>query len=110
MSSKVFVAGTGMIPFVKPGASEPYPAMALAAGRQALEDAGCLVFLENEIGADAATHTAYPREKFIEILRKTWRKMSPPAHAAALGLDLPPAIAELIRAATAEPAAPPKAG
>jgi hypothetical protein len=36
--------------------------------------------------------------------------MSPPAHAAALGLDLPPAIAELIRAATAEPAAPPKAG
>lgn len=79
-------------------------------GTQALEDAACLVFLENEIGAFAATHTAYPREKFIEILRKTWRKMSPAAHAAALALELPPAIAELIRAATAEPAAPPKAG
>lgn len=71
-------------------------------GTQALEDAACLVFLENEIGAFAAAHADYPREKFIEILRKTWRKMSPVAHTAALGLELPPAIAELVRAATAE--------
>ncbi|WP_394780420.1 lipid-transfer protein [Undibacterium sp.] len=40
MSSKVFVAGVGMIPFAKPGASDPYPVMAAAAGRQALADAG----------------------------------------------------------------------
>lgn len=66
-------------------------------GTQALEDAACLVFLENEIGAFAAQHAEYPREKFIEILRKTWRKMSPAAQAAALGLDLPPAIATLVR-------------
>lgn len=65
-------------------------------GTQALEDAACLVFLENEIGEFAAQHSAYPREKFLEILRKTWRKMSPPARAAALGLELPPAIAALV--------------
>ncbi|MBI5771830.1 MAG: DUF4202 domain-containing protein [Verrucomicrobia bacterium] len=69
------------------------------AGTQALEDAACLVFLENEIGAFAAQHTDYPREKFVEIIRKTWRKMSPAAQSAALGLALPPAIAALVRAA-----------
>lgn len=70
-------------------------------GTQALEDAACLVFLENEIGAFAAQHADYPREKFIDILRKTWRKMSPPAQQAALALDLPPAIAALVREAVA---------
>jgi hypothetical protein len=68
-------------------------------GSQALEDAACLVFLENEIGAFAAQHAEYPREKFIDILRKTWRKMSPQAQQAALGLELPPAISELVREA-----------
>ncbi len=34
------IAGVGMIPFVKPGASAPYPVMAAAAVRQALADAG----------------------------------------------------------------------
>lgn len=67
------------------------------AGTQALEDAACLVFLENEIGAFAAQHADYPREKFIDILRKTWRKMSPAAQQAALALDLPPAIGALVR-------------
>lgn len=71
-------------------------------GTQALEDAACLVFLESEIGAFAASHSAYPREKFIAILRKTWRKMSLQARDAALGLDLPPAVAELVRAAVTE--------
>ncbi len=66
-------------------------------GTQALEDAACLVFLENEIGSFAAQHASYPREKFIEILRKTWRKMSPRAQKLALALDLPPAIAALVR-------------
>ena len=70
-------------------------------GTQALEDAACLVFLENEIGAFAAQHAEYPREKFVDILRKTWRKMSPAAHSAALALDLPPAIAGLVREAVA---------
>lgn len=69
------------------------------AGTQALEDAACLVFLENEIGAFAAQHADYTREKFIDILRKTWKKMSPAAQQAALGLALAPAIAALVREA-----------
>ena len=69
------------------------------AGTQALEDAACLVFLENEIGAFAAQHAEYPREKFTEILRKTWRKMSPGAQQAALALRLPATIGALVREA-----------
>lgn len=69
------------------------------AGTQALEDAAVLVFLENEIAGFASQHTEYPREKFIDILRKTWRKLSPQAQQAALGLELPPAIATLVREA-----------
>jgi len=68
-------------------------------GTQALEDAACLVFLENEIASFAAAHADYPREKFVRILQRTWRKMSPAAHEAALALDLPPAIAALVREA-----------
>jgi hypothetical protein len=70
-------------------------------GTQALEDAAVLVFLENEIGAFAAQHADYPREKFVDILRKTWRKLSPAAQQAALTLELPPAIAALVREALA---------
>ena len=70
-------------------------------GTQALEDAACLVFLENEIEAFAAQHAGYPAEKFVEIIRKTWRKMSPAAQQAAQVLKLPPAIAALVHAALA---------
>jgi Domain of unknown function (DUF4202) len=70
-------------------------------GTQALEDAAVLVFLENEIAGFAAQHADYPREKFVDILQKTWRKLSPAAQQAALGLDLPPAIAGLVREALA---------
>jgi len=72
------------------------------AGTQALEDAAVLVFLESEIEAFAAQHSGYPRGKFVDILRKTWRKMSPRAQELALGLDLPPHIAALLREATAD--------
>ena len=40
MSTEVLVAGVGMIPFTKPGASESYVIMASRAIRLALEDAG----------------------------------------------------------------------
>ena len=40
MSSKVIVAGVGMIPFAKPGASASYHEMGAEAGRRALADAG----------------------------------------------------------------------
>ncbi len=68
-------------------------------GTQALEDAACLVFLENEIGTFAAQHAGYPPEKFVDIVRKTWRKMSPAAQEFARGLALPPAIAAIVTAA-----------
>ena len=74
-------------------------------GTQALEDAACLVFLENEIGAFAAQHAGYPAEKFTDIIRKTWRKMSPAAQSAARGLDLPPALAGLVQTAIGRGAA-----
>jgi len=40
MTRRAFVAGVGMIPFTKPGASAPYPVMGATATRAALEDAG----------------------------------------------------------------------
>ena len=65
-------------------------------GTQALEDAACLVFLENEIEAFAAEHAGYPREKFVDIIRKTWKKMSPHGQELALTIALPPAIGALV--------------
>lgn len=40
MSRKVHVAGVGMVPFTKPGASDPYPLLGAAAIKAALADAG----------------------------------------------------------------------
>ena len=40
MNRKVIVAGVGMVPFAKPGASEPYHVMGAQAARLALADAG----------------------------------------------------------------------
>jgi len=40
MKQQVFVAGVGMIPFAKPGASEPYDIMGAGAAGDALADAG----------------------------------------------------------------------
>ena len=65
-------------------------------GTQALEDAACLVFLENEIEAFAAQHADYPREKFVDIIRKTWKKISPRGQELARTLALPPAIGALV--------------
>ena len=70
-------------------------------GTQALEDAACLVFLENEISAFAVQHAQYPREKFVDIVRKTWRKMSQRAQELALTLTLDQSVASLVREATA---------
>lgn len=51
---------------------------------QTMEDALCLVFLEFELEDFMAK---YPDEaKAIEILQKTWKKMSERGHRAALGL------------------------
>lgn len=68
------------------------------AGTQALEDAACLVFLDSEITGFAAGKD-YASEKYVDILRKTWRKMSPRAHELALAMKLPEPIAALVKAA-----------
>ncbi|RJQ48395.1 MAG: DUF4202 domain-containing protein [Gammaproteobacteria bacterium] len=63
---------------------------------QLLEDVACLVFLENYFSGFAKKHD---EEKLVTIIQKTWKKMSPRAQQAALGLDLPPAARELIERA-----------
>lgn len=65
---------------------------------QVLEDATCLVFLEHEFAPFAEKH---PDDKVIDILRKTWPKMSPQGHAAALDLNLPAALRALVEKALA---------
>ncbi len=40
MSRRVHVVGVGMVPFAKPGASEPYPMLGAGAAKAALADAG----------------------------------------------------------------------
>ncbi|AZQ59237.1 DUF4202 domain-containing protein [Maribacter sp. MJ134] len=52
---------------------------------QTLEDVICLVFLEHYFEPFAEKH---PEEKTIDILQKTWRKMSKKGHGAALQLPL----------------------
>src|SRR5665213_1120036 len=62
---------------------------------QTLEDVACLVFLENDYVDFARQHEA---EKVIDIVRKTWRKMSDRGHAAALELakGLPQAELQMV--------------
>ena len=51
---------------------------------QLLEDVACLVFLTHYLAAFIEKHES---TKVIDILRKTWRKMSDKGHAAALRLN-----------------------
>ncbi|MFO7647730.1 MULTISPECIES: DUF4202 domain-containing protein [Halomonas] len=54
-------------------------------GTQAVEDCACLVFLENYF-ADFARQIDH--DHLIRIVQMTWKKMSPAAHALALGLPM----------------------
>lgn len=67
---------------------------------QTLEDVACLVFLENFYTDFSRKHDD---DKVIDILRKTWKKMSPAGHAAALDLakTLPEDRLQLIQRALA---------
>lgn len=53
---------------------------------QLLEDVACLVFLEKYFAQFYADNTEYDREKWLRIVRRTWKKMSPKAHDQALVL------------------------
>lgn len=69
-------------------------------GTQTLEDAACLVFLENELAAFAAKHADFPAEKLRGILKKTWRKMSPRARELARQLEFLEPVADLVHEIT----------
>lgn len=60
---------------------------------QTLEDVICLVFIEYYLEDFAAKHD---EEKLIDIIRKTWNKMSSKGHAAALQLPLSDAMLQLV--------------
>ena len=65
---------------------------------QMMEDVGDLVFLEHYLSAFAAQHPEYSEEKWMQIINKTWQKMSPRAHEFALSgrVKLPEALVPLI--------------
>lgn len=67
---------------------------------QAVEDAACLVFLEHHFLAFAAGQDV---DKLVNIVRKTWGKMSEAARAHALQLDFPEHVTPLLARAL-EPA------
>lgn len=60
---------------------------------QALEDVICLVFIEFYLEDFASKHD---EEKLIDIIRKTWNKMSEKGHQAALKLPLSEAMSGLV--------------
>ena len=63
---------------------------------QALEDAVCLVFFETQL-ADMAARL--DRDRMVNILRRTWRKMSPAGHAQVRSLRLDSPEQELLEQA-----------
>lgn len=60
---------------------------------QALEDVICLVFIEFYLEDFASKHDEV---KLIDIIRKTWNKMSTKGHTAALQLSLPSTMLDLV--------------
>lgn len=60
---------------------------------QALEDVACLVFLEYHASDFAAKHD---EAKVVDIVRKTWAKMSPRGHAAAGKIALDAHVARIV--------------
>jgi len=76
---------------------------------QALEDVVDLVFLESYLADFVAEHPGYDEAKFVDILKKTGRKMSARGRAAALTLiSPPPALLPVIRKAMDEAGVPGK--
>ncbi|MDP1593507.1 MAG: DUF4202 domain-containing protein [Gallionella sp.] len=65
---------------------------------QLMEDVADLVFIEYYMIGFASAHPEYDEEKWIQIIKKTWQKMSPRAHEFALSgkLNLPQALVPLI--------------
>ena len=65
---------------------------------QCLEDVICLVFLENYFAEFATQHD---EAKILDIVQKTWKKMSARGHEVALTLSMSPAARRLVEHALA---------
>ena len=65
---------------------------------QLMEDVADLVFIEHYMLAFAGQHPDYDEAKWLQIIKKTWQKMSPRAHEFALTgkIKLPEALKPLI--------------
>ena len=68
-------------------------------GTQVLEDVICLVFLQHYFDEFAAKHDD---NKVVDIIKKTWGKMSPKGHEAVLRLELPEKTQVLVKRALKE--------
>ena len=68
---------------------------------QLLEDVTALVFIEHYMLEFAEKHPEYSEEKWIDIIKKTWRKMTENAHEFALSgkIALPEPLVPLIQKA-----------
>ncbi len=71
---------------------------------QMMEDVTDLVFIEHYMLGFAGKHAEYTEEKWLEIVRKTWKKMSDRAHQFATGggIKLPEPLLPLIFKAISE--------
>jgi hypothetical protein len=79
------------------------------ADTQLLEDVTDLVFMEHYILEFVAKHPDYSDDKWIEIIQKTWHKMSDNAHEFALSgaVRLPESLVPLIKKAVSSAAGNP---
>jgi len=70
---------------------------------QLLEDISALVFIEHYMLEFANKHPEYDEEKWLDIIRKTWKKMTDRAQQFALsgGITLPEPLVPLIQKAVA---------
>jgi len=71
---------------------------------QLLEDVACMVFLERYFADFYEQKADYDREKWLRIVRRTWGKMSPRGHEAALKLagGMPAHLLGLLQEALAD--------
>ena len=65
-------------------------------GTQLLEDAAVLVFLQEELEQFAGQHQEYTEQKFVDIIKKTWRKLSALGKQEALKLSMPKGLEPIV--------------
>lgn len=72
---------------------------------QLLEDVACMVFLERYFAQFFEDNPDYDKEKWLRIVRRTWGKMTPRGHEAALKLaeGMPAHLLSLLQEALEEP-------